>query len=71
MEEADKGWMMIRMVGGWVFLLVPAHQACPRQRAVKQCCRCCVCNGLLADYHLRTPAANAEIQLDTTPKISF
>jgi len=25
MEEADKGWMMIRMVGGWMFLLVPAH----------------------------------------------
>jgi len=25
MEEADKDWMMIRMVGGWMFLLVPAH----------------------------------------------
>jgi len=25
MEEADKDWMMIRMVGGWVFLLVLAH----------------------------------------------
>jgi len=24
MEEADKDWMMIRMVGGWVFLLVPS-----------------------------------------------
>jgi len=28
--------MMIRMVGGWVFLLVPAHPGSPRQRAVKQ-----------------------------------
>ena len=27
--------MMIRMVGGWVFLLVPAHLGSPRQRAVK------------------------------------
>jgi len=34
MEEADKDWMMIRMVGGWVFLLVPAHPCSPRQRAV-------------------------------------
>jgi len=25
MEEADKNWMMIRMVGGWMFLLVPAY----------------------------------------------
>jgi len=25
MEEADKDWMMISMVGGWVFLLVLAH----------------------------------------------
>jgi len=25
MEEADKDCLMIRMVGGWVFLLVPAH----------------------------------------------
>jgi len=33
MEEADKDWM-IRMVGGWVFLLVPAHPGSPRQRAV-------------------------------------
>jgi len=36
MEEADKDWMMIRMVGGWVFLLVPAHPGGPRQRAVKR-----------------------------------
>ena len=36
MEEADKDWMMIRMVGGWVFLLVPAHPGSPGQRAVKR-----------------------------------
>jgi len=34
--EADKDWMMIRMVGGWVFLLVPAHPGSPGQRAVEQ-----------------------------------
>ena len=27
---------MIRMLGGWVFLLVPADQGSPRQRAVKR-----------------------------------
>jgi len=27
--------MMMRMVGGWVFLLVPAHPGSPGQRAVK------------------------------------
>jgi len=36
MEEADKDWMMIRMVGGWVFLLVPAHPGSPGQTAVKR-----------------------------------
>jgi len=35
MEEADKDWM-IRMVGGWVFLLVPAHLGSPGQRATMQ-----------------------------------
>jgi len=35
MEEADKDWMMIRMVGGWVFLLVLAQPVRPGQRAVK------------------------------------
>jgi len=35
MEEADKDWMMIRMVGGRVFLLVLAHPGSPGQRAVK------------------------------------
>jgi len=34
MEEADKDWMMIRMVGGSVFLLVPALPG-PKQKAVK------------------------------------
>jgi len=33
--EADKDWMMIRIVGGWVFLLVMAHPGSPGQRAVK------------------------------------
>jgi len=33
---ADEDWMMIRMVGGWAFLLVPAHTGSPRQRAVQQ-----------------------------------
>jgi len=36
MEEADKDWMMIRMVGEWLFLLVPAHPGSPGQRAVKR-----------------------------------
>ena len=35
MEETDKDWMMIRMVGGWVFLLVPAHTGSPGQRTIK------------------------------------
>jgi len=43
MEEADKCWMMIRMVGGWVFLLVPAHQGSPGQRAVKRLLLLCLC----------------------------
>ena len=32
MEEADKDWMMIRMVGGSVFILVPAHPGSPRTK---------------------------------------
>jgi len=36
MEEADKDWMMIRLVCGWTFLLVPAHPGSPRQRAAKR-----------------------------------
>jgi len=36
MEEADDQWMMIRMVGGWVFLLALAHPGSPGQRAVKR-----------------------------------
>jgi len=34
MEEADKDWMMIRMMGGWTCLLVLAHPGSPGQRAV-------------------------------------
>jgi len=45
MEEADKDWMMIRMVGGWVFLLVPAHPGSPGQRAVKRLLLCCCRKG--------------------------
>jgi len=37
MEEAGKGWLMIRIgVTGWLFLLVPAHPGSPGQRAVKR-----------------------------------
>jgi len=36
MEEADKDWMMIRMVRGRMFLLVLAHMGSPGQRAVKR-----------------------------------
>ena len=43
MEEADKDWMMIRMVVGWVFLLVPAHPGSPGQRAIKWLLLCCCC----------------------------
>ena len=32
----DKHWMMIRMAGGSMFLLVPAHPGSPWQRAVKR-----------------------------------
>jgi len=34
--------MMIRTVGGWVFLLVPAHPGSPGQRAVKRSLCCCI-----------------------------
>ena len=36
MEEADKDRVMIRMVGGCMFLLVPAHPGSPGHRAVKR-----------------------------------
>ena len=39
--------MMIRMVGGWVFLLVPADLGSPGQRAVKRLMLLCV----LTDWH--------------------
>jgi len=40
----NKDWMMFRMVGGWVFLLVPAHPDSPRQRAIKRLLFLWVCN---------------------------
>jgi len=43
MEEADKDWMMIRMVGGYVFLLVLAHPGSPGQRATKRLLLLCCC----------------------------
>jgi len=36
MEEADKDRMMILMVGGWMFFLVPAHPGSLEQRVVKR-----------------------------------
>jgi len=36
MDEADKDWMMIRMVGGCMFILISAHPGSPAQRAIKQ-----------------------------------
>jgi len=36
MEEADKDWMIIRMMGGWMCLLVLAHPGSPWQRAIKR-----------------------------------
>jgi len=43
--------MTIRMVGGWVFLLVPAHLGSPRQMVVKRLLLllCCCLKGLLHD----------------------
>jgi len=36
MERADKGSLMIRIgMSGSMFLLVPAHQGSPAQRAIK------------------------------------
>jgi len=47
MEEADKDWMMIRMVGGRMFLLVAAHPGSHGQTAVKRSL-CYVCgSGIL------------------------
>jgi len=37
MEEADKGWLMIRIgMSGWMFLLVLAHPGSPGQMAIKR-----------------------------------
>jgi len=46
MEEADRDWMMIRMVGECVFLLVPAHLGSPGQRAIKRLLCVCVCSAV-------------------------
>ena len=35
MEDADKDWMMIRMVGGWVFLLHGRPTGSPGQSLTK------------------------------------
>jgi len=46
MEEADKDWSMIRMVGGWMFhlsRLLLAHPGSPGWTAVKRL-YCCVIN---------------------------
>ena len=50
MEEADKDWMMIRMVGGRVFRLVPAHPGISRQRAVKRLLLLYLYNYLVLPY---------------------
>ena len=43
MGEVGSGRLVVGVdVGGWVFLLVPAHPGIPRQRAVKQLW-VCVC----------------------------
>jgi len=42
MEETDKDWMIIRMVGGWMFLLVLAHSGSPGQKAIKRLLLCVV-----------------------------
>jgi len=34
--EDDKHWMMIRMVGRWMYLLIPANPGSPRQRAIRR-----------------------------------
>lgn len=40
MEEAGRGWVMVRMVGWSVFLLVLAHPGSPGQGAVKRLLLC-------------------------------
>jgi len=50
MEEADKDWMMIRLVDGLMFLLVLAYPGSPGQRAVNDCCCVVVCCGQMAGW---------------------
>jgi len=62
MEEADKDGMMIRMVGGWVFLLVPAHPGSPGQRAVKRSLLLLLLSMLLKHGPSHQPADSTELQ---------
>jgi len=55
MEEADKDWMMIRMVGGWMFPLVPVHPGTPGQSAVKWLLLCVVVFVATSNIPLSTP----------------
>jgi len=44
MEKADKGWLMTTIgVSGWMFLLVPAQPASPRQNPETHKMVVCVC----------------------------
>jgi len=61
MEEADKDWVTIRMVGGWVFLLVPAHPGSPGQRAVKRSWCCCSYSNVIVSIFLKLPASSMSV----------
>ena len=53
MEEADKGWLMIRIdLSGCMFLLVQTHLGSPRQRPKNGCC----CTYLLIYYTMLSNA---------------
>jgi len=56
--------MMIRMVGGWVFLLVPAHPGSPGQRAVKQLLL------LFPDLGTTTTRSSTPTLWDSTPHLT-
>jgi len=66
MEEADKDWMMIRTMGGWMFLLVLAQPGSSGQRAVKQLLLL-----LLLQCHERTNSGEMFIWADVTLRHSF
>jgi len=63
MEEADKDWVMIRMVGGWVFLLVPAHPGSPGQRAIKRSWCCCSYSNVIVTIFLKLPASSMSVAI--------